>query len=281
MSISVKKIFLNPYTISLVALVGVVFLLIWGTLKWIDSYTNHGIELVVPDVTDLTAAEAATMLKEKNLKCEVVDSTFMKGKKLGAVVEQIPSPGSKVKENRTIYLITNSSSVRRIVLPDVREISLRQAEAMINSVGLKVENIEYVPSEYKDLVKDVKYKGKILTPGFRIPEGAPVVLLVGCGDTNEEIVVPSFRSLNAEQAISKAHAVFLNIGETIYDVQPKDEKDSQSYFVYKQSPITGFTTAFGSAVNIYLTKDPTLLEIPEEVYDPNAAEGNPFENSQK
>ncbi len=266
MKFNAKKLFINPYTISFVVLIVILAGLYIGTFNWLDSYTNHGVELVVPDVSDLTEAEAEAIFKENKMKCEVVDSIFMKKRKLGVVVEQIPAAGSKVKEGRTIYLITNSNTIRRIVFPDVREISLRQAEATIKSVGLKVDSIVYVPSEYKDLVLDAQYNGKVLPPGFRIPEGASVVLHVGRGDTNEGLPAPSFRGLTVEQSIDKAHTVFLNIGEVFFDVQPKDDKDKDGYFVYKQTPITGTVINYGTSVSIYLTKNPNLLEEPEETF---------------
>lgn len=278
MEFNAKKFFINPYTISFILLIVILAGLYIGTFNWLDSYTNHGIELVVPDVSDLTEAEATAIFKENKMKCEVVDSIYVKKRKLGVVVEQIPAAGSKVKEGRTIYLITNSNTIRRIVFPDVREISLRQAEATIKSVGLKVDSIVYVPSEYKDLVLDAQYNGKVLPPGFRIPEGASVVLHVGRGDTNEGLPAPSFRGLTVEQAIDKAHTVFLNIGEVFFDVQPKDDKDKESYFVYKQTPITGTVINYGTSVSIYLTKNPNLLEEPEETFTEPGSEAATIEN---
>ncbi len=266
MKIDIKKIFLNPYVISLLAMIIIVLLLYVGTLSWIDSYTNHGEKVIVPDLSELTIDEAATALREKNLKFTVIDSVYMKGKKLGVVVEQTPAAGSNVKEERTIYLITNSSSIRKVVLPDVKDVSLRQAEAMINSVGLKVDSIAYVPSQYKDLVRDVRLNGKSLTAGARITEGSAVVLMVGRGESNEIVNVPSFRSLNVDQSIGKAHAAYLNIGDVYFDVPPADEKEKASYFVYKQSPIAGSPVNLGETVNLYLSKDPTTLEGPEEKY---------------
>lgn len=264
----VKSLFLNPYTISLLAMIIILVALFFGTSSWLKSYTNHGVELIVPDVIDLTYEEAKEIFEDKDMKCEVIDSVFMSKRKLGGIVEQIPPAGSKVKEGRTIYLITNSTSIRKIALPDVREISLRQAEAMINSIGLRVDSIEYVPSEFKDLVKNAKHKGGIIAPGTKIPEGSAVVLLVGKGDADEEIEMPSFRALNATQSINKAHAAYINIGEIIYDKKPADEKDADSYFVYKQKPITGSIVKFGETVDLYLTKDPTELETPEEIFKP-------------
>ncbi len=279
MKIDIKKLLVNPYVISLGAMIVIVIILYVGTLSWIDSYTNHGEKVIVPDLSDLTLEEAEVALREKNLKYSVIDSIYMKGKKLGVIVEQTPAAGSNVKENRTIYLTTNSNSIRKVILPDVKDVSLRQAEAMINSVGLKVDSIAYVPSQYKDLVKDVKLNGTSLLAGARIPEGSAVVLMVGRGESNEVVEVPSFRSLNVDQSISKAHAAYLNIGDVYFDVPPTDEKDRASYFVYKQKPITGTSVKLGETVNLYLSKDPTILEAPEEKFteEQPASEGDELE----
>lgn len=272
MDINFKKIFINPYTISLVLVVVIVVGLLVGTMSWLDTYTNHGKEIVVPDLSELKSTEAAQILEDTGLKSEVVDSIYVRGAKLGAVVEQIPAAGSKVKEGRTIYLIINSNSIRKISIPDVRDVSLRQAEAIINSVGLIVDSIEYVPSEYKDLVQDVKTDGRLLAAGERIPEGTKVVILVGRGIADEEIEVVSLRGLNAEQAVNKAHSAYLNIGKEIYDEgEEPDAQQKSKYFVYKQEPITASKVMVGTSVTIYLTKDPNKLEIPEEIYVDSSA----------
>lgn len=266
MKIDVKKIFINAYTISVVAALLILFVLYKCTFSWLNSYTNHGQEIVVPDLSGMTPLEAKQLLAKQTLKCEVIDSVFMKGKSLGAIVEQTPNPGEKIKADRTVYLIVNSSSIRKVILPDVHEFSLRQAEAMINSVGLKVDSVVYVPNEYKDLVQYVKQNKLEVQPGTRIPEGSSVTLYVGRGLANETLEVVSFRKLNEEQALLKAHSAFLNIGKVIYDVQPKDDADKAQYFVYKQVPATGSSVNVGGSVDIYLSKDPSVLESPEVIY---------------
>lgn len=266
MKIDVKKIFINPYTISVVAALLILFVLYKCTFSWLNSYTNHGQEIVVPELSGMTPLEAKQLLAKQSLKCEVIDSVFMKGKSLGTIVEQTPNPGDKIKADRTVYLIVNSSSIRKVILPDVHEFSLRQAEAMINSVGLKVDSVVYVPNEYKDLVQYVKQNKLEVQPGTRIPEGSSVTLYVGRGLANETLEVVSFRKLNEEQALLKAHSAFLNIGKVVYDVQPKDDADKAQYFVYKQVPATGSSVNVGGSVDIYLSKDPSVLESPEVIY---------------
>ncbi len=271
MNNKVKRIFVNPFTISIVAVIALAALMIIGTLYWLDSYTNHDTELVVPDLKDLSESEAAKMLKDKHLYCEVVDSVFMKGKKPGNVVDQTPVAGAKVKAERTIYLVINARSPRKVALPDLKDVSVRQAEAILNSIGLRVEGYEYVPSIYKDLVEDVKYDRKVMLSGERVNEGSAVTLCVGMGPGNEIVPIVSLRGLSLDQAIDKAHSASLNIGSINYDVQPNSELDKTLYVVYKQMPITGKEVSMGQPVTLFLTKDKKLLDTPEEVYIDSSA----------
>jgi beta-lactam-binding protein with PASTA domain len=263
----IKKLLTNPISLSFIAAIIVIIGLFWGTLRWLDSYTNHGEEVIVPDLEGLEVAEAEKMLADKKLRYEINDSLYVRNKKPGVIVEQNPVPGSRVKEERKIYVILNARSPRQIALPDLRDVSVRQAEATLNSIGLKVENYEYVPSEYKDLVQDVKYKGNVVAPGTRITDGAAVILMVGIGLSDEQTNVVSFRGLTLEQAIQKAHSSFLNIGATRYDVPPVNDADKAKYIVYRQEPISNSKVPLGQAINLFLSKDRKLLDTPEEVAD--------------
>lgn len=266
MKIDAKKIFINPYTISIVAALLLVVIIYKSVFSWLDSYTNHGQEFPVPDLSGMTTDEAALLLSKQSLKASVVDSIYVKGKTLGSIVEQTPKAGDKIKAGRTIYLIVNSSTVRKVTVPDVREYSLRQAESMLRSVGIKVDSIVYVTSEFKDLVQYVKQKDMPLEVGARIPEGSAVTLFVGRGLNNELCEVPSFRKLTLERATNMAHTSFLNIGTVIYNEQPIDEDEKAQYVVYKQEPVTEAKVSMGSAIKLYMTKDLSLLETPEEIY---------------
>lgn len=266
MNKKVKRILVNPYTISLVSAVVLVFLLLTIIMYWLDGYTNHNEELVVPDLKNLSEKEAENMLKDKKLYCEVVDSVFMKGKKPGAVVDQTPLPGAKVKAERTIYLVINARSPRKVALPDLMDVSVRQAEAIVKSIGLTVGGYEYVPSAYKGLVENVKYNHKVMLPGDRVNEGASLIFCVGMGPGNEVTPVVSLRNLTLPQAIEKAHTASLNVGTVNYDVQPVSEADKSLYVVYKQMPITGKNVQMGQPVTVFMTKNKSLLDTPEEIY---------------
>lgn len=274
MKFDAKKIFINPYTISFVAAILLLFIIYKATFAWLNSYTNHGQELIVPDLVNMMPDKASELLEKQALKYEVIDSIYVKDKPLGAIAKQTPEAGAKIKEGRTIYLTVNSSTVRKVPMPDIREYSLRQAESMLHSVGLKVDSIVYVTSEFKDLVQSVKQKNMPIEVGMRIPEGSAVTLFVGRGLNNELCEVPSFRKLTLERATNMAHTSFLNIGKVIYNEDPIDEDEKAQYIVFKQEPVTASKVSMGSAVKLYMTKDLSLLETVEEIYynDENPSE---------
>ena len=241
-----------------VLIAGVIILvLIWGVFKAIDMYTEHGVTEIVPDLRDAYFEEAEILLKAQKLYPQVIDSVYDREKRLGTIVEQIPAPGSTVKHNRPVYLIINSRNVRKVPLPGILDYSSRQASAMITAAGLNIESIQYAPSEYKDLVIDIKYMGESITPGHLIPEGENVVLIVGSGLGEEEMIVPNLKGLTLEQARAEIISSSFILGATNYDNKEGREGD---YIIYRQSPIDGKVVSSGTRIDIWLSTDRTLLD---------------------
>ena len=97
----------------------------------------------------------------------------------GAILEQKPAGGSKVKKGRSIYLTINTGEVPKITIPDIIDnSSFRQAEARLRALGFKLTEPEYIEGE-KDWIYGVKYNGKELTSGEKIPREAVLTLCVG------------------------------------------------------------------------------------------------------
>ncbi len=83
MNKNLKKFLTNRFFISIVAATLLLTGLFFGSLRWLDSYTNHGREIIVPDLEGLNEQEAEKILSGKKLGYEIVDSIFIKGKKAG------------------------------------------------------------------------------------------------------------------------------------------------------------------------------------------------------
>lgn len=161
--------------------IAVFLVLVFAVLWWLDVYTNHGQQVEVPDVKGLQVEEAVSFFQGKTLKYEVIDSTFVKNKPPGSILETIPPVGTKVKEGRTIYITINAHSAQLLSVPSVNDTSQRQAFAMLKSLGFEDVEIKLVPGPYKDLVMGLETRGRVLAPGDRIPADASLSILVSSG----------------------------------------------------------------------------------------------------
>ena len=178
------KLIKNPYVLNLLLAVVVTCGLIYGTLKWLDKYTRHNEAVVVPDVKGLKMEEAAEFFKNNNLRYNVIDSVFSKEVEPGAIVELVPAAGSKVKEGRIVFITVNALTSQMATIPDVEDLSFRQAYALLRARGFESVEIEYVAGDFKDLAVSVELRGKTLEKGEHVPLTAPLVLKVSSGDPN-------------------------------------------------------------------------------------------------
>lgn len=241
---------LKNILIALAIIVG----LAWGSFILINIYTNHGKTEQVPNLKGLSVNDAKMLLSNHGLKMEIIDSLYTKDVKLGAVIDQNPTPKSIVKPGRTVYLVVNSKSIRQVAVPPVVDVSLRQADAMLASVGITIESVSYAPSDYKDLVLEVLYKGKAVVPGTKLPEGSHVVIVAGNGTGGEKSQVPALKGLDFTTAKITITTAAYTLGGVIYDDEPVPGSED-SYYVYKQRPAAGDSISTGAHIDIWLSKD--------------------------
>lgn len=175
----------HPLTKHICYMLLVALLLIIVVLIWLMSYTNHGEKQIVPDVVGLRVESAANLLEGKGLLYEVVDSIYSDAVPNGAIVDQNPSAGDAVKKERKVYLTINAVLEEVVPLPDVVDISLRQATTILESSRIGVADVVLKPSEYKNLVLAVFVGDTQLLAGDMVKAGSSVVLHVGSGSLEE------------------------------------------------------------------------------------------------
>lgn len=175
----VSKTFLKQIALAIVALVIFCFIL----LKWLKVTTNHGNFETVPNLTGKSVEVAKIELKENNLVLEIQDSANYNPKyPKFSVIEQEPPPGTKVKENRKIYLTLNPSGYRKILVPNLRERTLRQAKPTLEALGFKVGDITYIDNIGKDIVLKMLFKGKEIQSKTELPKTSKIDLVLGNGN---------------------------------------------------------------------------------------------------
>ncbi len=240
--------------INIAAMITLVAILIAGLVIYLRSYTQHGTEVTVPNITNMHIAEAEILLAAENLHVQVIDSTYSTKTPLGTIVEQNPSPGSQVKRGRTIYVIQNARMRRPVIIPELRDLSLRQAEATAKTLGLTIHETIYQPSTFKNIILDVRVCDTSVVAGTRLEEGTAITLVVGKGKGTQQVTVPHIVGKNIEDATSWLFTNSLILGTIEYDTTPTDSTNAQ-YIIYQQTPASGTVVVEGTSVNVKLSTD--------------------------
>lgn len=244
------------------------------------SYTRQGKTIAVPLLKGYVEQQTAEPLKKLNLRYTIIDSIHNPDVAPGVIVEQIPAGGSKVKKNRMIFITINAFSAEQVKMPLLVDYSLRNATVLIESSGLKIGHINYVPNEYANLVLGQKHNGRNIEAGKFLPKGSYIDLTVGQGLGSEQVAVPDIIGLTLDEARHfLSSGTGLTIGAIVADETVKTKSDSLIAIIYKQTP-TANPTAFvsqGSAISVWISTnmDMVISGMEERIIDEEKDDSDP------
>lgn len=259
------------FIVNALAAVGITILLVVFIIVFLKVYTDHGDSIEIPDLNGKTTTEVADILSRKDLRFQIQDSIYAPISSPGTVLDQFPKPGMRVKKNRTIFLTICALTQEMISMPQLTDISYRQATNLIESSGLVAGNIEYKQSEFLNLVLEQKVNGRIVGNGELVPKGSIVDLVLGSDSDGSTSQVPVLFGNNLTEARVALDAVYLNIGTVSYDESFTSEDQKTQGQVWKQSPdpTEVLEVERGTSIDIWLTVDPAKLQVKPETKEPD------------
>ncbi|MBE0647779.1 MAG: PASTA domain-containing protein [Bacteroidales bacterium] len=163
--------------------------IVWGTMIFLSSYTGHNKYIPVPDIRGKLIEEVVQSSFYTDFRFIVLDSVFDADLPPGTILYQDPWVDTRVKQNRQIYVTISSSTPDKVSMPDLKFLTLRQAESMLGSYGLKVGNLYYTPAFDADAVQQQMYNDQPIEPGERIYKGSVIDLVVGTGGGSYQILI--------------------------------------------------------------------------------------------
>ncbi|MFW5820155.1 MAG: PASTA domain-containing protein [Bacteroidota bacterium] len=270
LKILISKEFLK--NLLIIVIIGVV--LIAGAFIWLKIYTKHGQTITVPDLSGLTSEEVEIITRSKSIRFEVVDSIFDQDLPRGTVAKQNPRPGSKVKENRRLYLTMNAVNPEKVSMPDVTGVSLRQARAVLETYGLTLGKISYKPDIAVNVVLEQQNNDSAILPGTIVEKNSEIDLVLGQGLSNETTLVPNLVGFDHELAKEFLADRYLNVGALIYDNTFENKEDTAQAFIWKQRPPFEEKNQLklGENVDIWLTTDTTKLPVADTLINDDEIE---------
>ncbi len=214
------------------------------------AYTRQHAIVHVPDVEHLPYEEAVNRLQEYGLKpIRRTVAVYNPELPTGVVLDQNPHPGVAVKPGRRVYLVVSSDSLPQVIVPDVRNLSLREARLRLENVGLEIGDIrlDSIPTPYINTVT-----GMDPQPGDTVAEGTPVILWISPGPGERFVTVPDVRNLPVREADS--------LLTFRYHLRPVHLPAEPSLFappgmVYDQDPEPGMRLREGSEIRLYVVEE--------------------------
>ncbi len=183
-------------------------------------------------------------------------------------------PGSKVKQGRHVYLTIVAQTPELVLMPNLKNLSLRQALVTLESNELFVGELEYVQYFARNAVVDQLVGDEPIEPDTELRKGTTVNLVVGKGDFTAMVPMPFLIALNQMEARKKLHYNSLNVGREYF----LDDNDLLYARVYKTDPetLTEDMLMLGQPVNIWYRSD-ELIDFQEYLkeFDPDTLTENP------
>jgi serine/threonine protein kinase len=198
--------------------------------------------VALPDLTGYTLADAQKDLTNAKFQMKV-QHQFNASSARGTIVSQTPPAGSKLREGGLVTLVV-SDGPAPVRIPNLKGLTLAQAENLANRTGFTVHVSEEVP--LNDVPPNVIAQQDV-QPGTSVstPATVNVIVSTGGGQTQIPDVTGSYFA-TAQQTLQNAG----------FQVQPQFVPNPQgpdSGKVLTESPTGGQTAPKGSAVQVVVS----------------------------
>ncbi len=264
-----RSFFLNLIVIA--ALFAAILFAFFTSLK---AITKHGQDAIVPSVTGKNLKQVSTQLEGFELE---VDSIYLPYKDPLEIIYQEPAAGNRVKKGRTLFITVNKITPPSIVMPDLVNMSFRNAVLTLKSFRLEMGDTIFKPDIAAGAVLQVLQKGLNVRAGQNVAIGSRIDLVVGAGLSDSTMMVPNL--IGTSYAFTKSTLDGLGV---LYNIVWEGSiNDSNAAIIYKQFPEAKNELDFdnvitpGDMVDLYIMQKPSaeLLRMNQpgvaKLIDPN------------
>lgn len=186
-----RFLFTRKFLRHFLIMIGITAILIWIIFQSLSWYTKHDKLIIVPDFRTLYIHDVIGNHDYIDYRFMVIDSVYDPEKSSGSILTQDPLPGSRVKQHRMVYLTIVSFIPEKTDVPNLKDLTLRQAQSMIESSGLRIGRLTYIKSFDEDAVQQQFFRGKPVAPGTKIDKGSKIDLTIGIGAKAQEMKLDS------------------------------------------------------------------------------------------
>jgi beta-lactam-binding protein with PASTA domain len=230
----------------LIAIAIIYFLILFADRTVMPFIVHRGGASIVPNLVDLDLQQADSILAQEDLQLQIMAEETDPSKEPGTIISQIPAPGAKIKEGRMVK-VRVSKAEEAVIVPQLKGISVRQAELLLGQASLQLGEVSWVSSDY--FPQDVVIEN-IPSSGLSVPPGTSVNIVASLGAVPDTVMMPDLVGKNIEESRRILQEIGLQIGKT----KSKTNDDFLTGTVLNQSIQPGDRVLRGTKINLEVSK---------------------------
>ena len=199
--------------------------------------------MLVPNVVDLSAEEADSVLKNAGLNVKWAREGRYSGEiAANNVLIQMPMANRTVKEGRTVFL-TLSKGRQEVSVPDLRGVSPRQAEISLQRLELLLGS--KIEGAHSAIPRGVVIRTEP-EAGKKVRIGSRVDIIISSGNSSGKTLLPNLR----EMSLHRATAVIDSLGFKLGGVITIQVEDKLPNTVLELNPKPGEYLEAGTTIDL-------------------------------
>lgn len=202
--------------------------------------------VTLPNLTGRTIEEARKELTEKRLTLVQMGVQFDNRWEQGKIIFQEPSPGSKMKINKTVRVILSAGS-ERVIAPNFIGKNLQNVPSLLKEAGLRRGKIAQVHSSRYAAGKIIAQQPQAFE---EIGRNTPISFLVSQGEREKRYLMPDLIGKRASHVIAQLKAMDFRVGDVRYSYYPGLEAG----IIIKQFPPQGFRIQKRNLITMEVSK---------------------------
>ena len=213
----------------------------------LPNYVGYNNEHYLPDVRGEYLEKATYQLRSLRFNTKPILIPYSESHTPGTVIKMFPRAFTKVKEGRTIDL-TIAGKDEDIEIPDISNLSLRNAKLTLTKLGLGIDTIIY---EYDNVISDGYISFQLPRKGQTVKSSTNMTLGVSRGAPPDYYIIPDIVNYSLTRARKSIINKGLRVGEITYEFQP----DLVPNTVIEQNMTAGMRVSFPASINLLISTD--------------------------
>ena len=213
----------------------------------LPNYVGYNNEHYLPDVRGEYLEKATYQLRSLRFNTKPILIPYSESHTPGTVIKMFPRAFTKVKEGRTIDL-TIAGKDQDIEIPDISNLSLRNAKLTLTKLGLGIDTIIY---EYDNVIPDGYISFQLPRKGQTVKSSTNMTLGVSRGAPPDYYIIPDIVNYSLTRARKTIINKGLRVGEITYEFQP----DLVPNTVIEQNMTAGMRVSFPASINLLISTD--------------------------